>query len=231
MKRLFVVLLAVSMMSLGANAQLSNLFNRLTGKSSQTTTTTTSTESTSSSSQGGTLESILGMATSILGNVTTSSYDLTGKWTYKGCAIALTSSNTLSQLAGQAAEGTVESKVDEYLAKVGIKSGVITFTFNSDGSFSATMLKIPFNGTWTYDNSTSAVTLKFGKTLQWLSMTGIIKSTLSGETKILFTADKFLAFVKNLLSSAKVSSSTTVSTLTSLLDSYEGLYIGFKLAR
>lgn len=231
MKKSLVILLTISMVSFGANAQLSNLLKGLTGQSSTSTEQSSTSTSSSSSEESSTLSSILSMATSILGNVTTSNYDFTGTWTYKGAAIALTSSNTLSQLAGSAAESTVEAKVDEYLSKVGIKSGALTFTFNADSTFSFTLLKIPFQGTWSYDKSTSAINLKFGKTMKWLSMTGIIKTTISGETKLLFTADKFLAFVKNLLEKANVSGSTAISTVTTLLNSYDGLYVGFKLAK
>ncbi|MBO7640937.1 MAG: DUF4923 family protein, partial [Bacteroidales bacterium] len=69
--------------------------------------------------------------------------DLPGNWTYTGSAIKLGSDNVLSTVAGAAASGTIESKVNSYLEKVGITAGSMQFTFNEDLTFSCTVKGIP----------------------------------------------------------------------------------------
>ena len=62
--------------------------------------------------------------------------DLTrGTLTYTGAAVELVSDNALSNVAGKAAAGTVEAKVNAELEKAGIKAGVIAFEFAEDNTF------------------------------------------------------------------------------------------------
>lgn len=158
-----------------------------------------------------------------------SSVSLPGSWSYTGAAVSVTSDNTLSNLAGSAVTSGIESKVDSYLQKVGIKEGSVTFTFNDDKSFSSTMFGIPLSGTWQVADDSQKVTLQYGKTLKYLSMTGTLSKTTSG-CEMLFDADRFMTLIKSALSLAGKSSSS-VSSLTSLTKSYSGMKLGYALKK
>ena len=73
------------------------------------------------------------------------------------------------------------------------------------------------------------MTLNFGKSFNFLNMTGTLEST-SGGARMLFTADKAMAFIKKLASVAGQSSSQ-VSSISKLADGYDHYRIGFKLTK
>lgn len=157
------------------------------------------------------------------------SVSLPGSWTYTGAAVSLTGENVLSNVAGSAATSEMEEKIDDYLQKIGIKSGSVSFTFNEDKSFTCTIFGMPLNGTWQINDEAKKVTLQYGKVMKYLSMTGTLTQTTDG-CEMLFDADRFLAFVKTALSYAGKSSSTA-NTVSSLTSSYKGMKLGYKLAR
>ena len=61
-----------------------------------------------------------------------STADMTGTWSYTGSAIEFESDNLLQKAGGAVAATAAEKKLDEQLAKVGIKAGQMSFTFNAD---------------------------------------------------------------------------------------------------
>ena len=58
-----------------------------------------------------------------------STADMTGTWSYTGSAIEFESDNLLQKAGGAVAATAAEKKLDEQLAKVGIKAGQMSFTF------------------------------------------------------------------------------------------------------
>ena len=154
---------------------------------------------------------------------------LPGNWTYTGSAISLGSDNTLSNLAGNAVSAGAESKVDNYLTKFGIKAGALKFTFNEDLTFTCTALGVPVNGTWRTSDDNKTVTLKFGKTLKFLSMTGTLENTLEG-CQMLFEGNRFLSFIKTIMTYVGKQNST-VGAVSSLAGNYDKMKIGFKLKK
>ena len=154
---------------------------------------------------------------------------LPGNWSYTGAAISVSGENALSNVAGSAVTSGIESKADQYLQKIGIKPGSVTYTFNEDKTFSCTIFGIPLSGTWQINDEAQKVTLQYGKVMKYLSMTGTLTRTSEG-CEMLFDADRFLTFIKSALSFAG-KSSTAASSLGSLTSSYKGMKMGFKLAR
>lgn len=168
----------------------------------------------------------------LAGTVYSAPISLNGAYTYNGIAISATSSEggVVANLAGTAVTSGLESKADEYLAKVGIKPGAMTFTFNSsDNSFVLNCGPLALPGTYKVGEGEKTVTLTFGKTMQFLCMTGTLESSLSG-AKMLFTADKLMALVKKIASQLGEKSSQ-LKSITALADGYDNFRIGFKLAK
>ena len=169
-------------------------------------------------------------ASSVLNGVTaaTTTLDLTANtWTYTGIGVALESESALSNIAGNAATGAIESKIDQELEKVGIKSGAITFAFAADNTFAMTIKGKTINGTYTLDGS--AITLNFGKTLKSVKMAGTVTATTAG-CKMVFPAKKFLTFLKSALTVIG-SKNSTASTIGTLLNNYESMQLGFQLSK
>ena len=138
---------------------------------------------------GGSGSGLTGVINSLAGVVYSAPISLDGTYAYSGVAVSVTSSEggLVSNLAGSAVTSGIEAKVDEKLAKWGIKPGMMTITFNNaDGSFVWNIGKIALPGTYKVGDAEKTVTLTFGKTMQFFSMTGTLESGLT-EAKMLFT--------------------------------------------
>ena len=179
MKKVISILALAAAFTVSANAQsmLGEVLSGLGG---------TSTGSTSGSSVASTIGNIV---SGLAGTVYSAPVSLNGTYTYNGVAVSATSSEggILANLAGTAVTSGIESKADEYLAKVGIKPGAMTWTFNSaDNTFTLNVLGLSLPGTYKVGDGEKTVNLTFGKTMKYLSMTGTLESTPTG-AKMLFT--------------------------------------------
>lgn len=150
--------------------------------------------------------------------------DMTGTWTYSGSAIEFESDNLLQKAGGAAAAAVAEKKLDEQLAKVGIKDGQVSFTFNADSTFTSTVGKRTMTGTYSYDATDKVVHLRYFKLL---NMNAKVNCT-STNMDLLFNSDKLLKLISFISSK---SSSTTLKTISSLADSYDGMMLGFALKK
>ena len=152
------------------------------------------------------------------------SIDMTGTWTYTGSSIEFKSDNFLKKAGGAAAASLAENKLDEQLAKIGIKDGQLSFTFNADSTFTSTIGKRSMQGTYSYDAATNQVQLKY---LRLLNMNAKVNCT-SNSMELLFNSDKLLKLITFLSSK---SSNTTLKTISSLADSYDGMMLGLELKK
>lgn len=150
--------------------------------------------------------------------------DMTGTWSFTGSAIEFESDNLLQKAGGAVAATAAEKKLDEQLAKVGIKAGQMTFTFNADSTFSAKLGQKNMKGSYSYNTSTHKVNLKFAKLI---GMNAKMNCT-SGNMDLLFESDKLLKLITFLSSK---SSNATLKSIGSLANSYDGMMLGFSLQK
>ena len=119
----------------------------------------------------------------------------------------------------------VEEKINASLTKLGLTGDQISFTFNADNTYSATIKGRLVQGTYALDVENNKITLTYlnglGTITPQISKTG---NTLS----LLYDADKLLIF---LTSVASVSNNSTLTTLNALLKSYDGMLIGMELQK
>ena len=214
MKRTFTILALALGVSFSASAQsaLGGLLSNLAGTG------------------GG--NSLTGIVNSLAGVVYSAPISLNGTYSYNGVAVSVTSSEggVLQNLAGSAVTSGIEGKIDEKLAKWGIKPGMMTITFNNeDNTFVWNIGKIALPGTYKVGDAEKTVTLTFAKTMQFFSMTGTLESGLT-EAKMLFTANKTAGFLKKVINQLGQSSSE-VASIAKLADGYDNYKIGFKLAK
>ena len=117
-----------------------------------------------------------------------STADMTGTWSYTGSAIEFESDNLLQKAGGAVAATAAEKKLDEQLAKVGIKAGQMSFTFNADSTFSAKVGQKSMKGSYSYNASTQKVNLKFAKLIGMNAKVNATSTTMD----LLFESDKLL---------------------------------------
>ena len=154
----------------------------------------------------------------------TETVDMTGTWRYTGSAIEFESENLLKKAGGTVAASAAEQKQDEQLAKVGIKEGQLSFTFNADSTFVSTLGKRKLNGTYSYDAGTQMLHLRY---MKLIPMNAKVNYTTQ-QMDLLFEADKLLKLITFLSSK---SSSATLKAISSLADSYDGMMLGYELKR
>ena len=213
MKKIITVLALTAAISVSAGAQ--SILGGLLGGNS-----------------GSAASTVGNILSNIAGTVYSAPVSLNGTYSYNGVAVSATSSEggVLANLAGTAVTSGIEAKADEYLAKVGVKPGALTWTFNSsDNSFTLNVLGLSLPGTYKVGDGEKTVTLTFGKSMQYLSMTGTLESSGTG-AKMLFTSNKAMTLIKKIVSMAGQASSQ-VAGIAKLADGYDNYRIGFKLAK
>lgn len=201
----------------GASAQidLGGLLGGMLGGSS----------SSSSNSSGSSTNDLISGLTSIFSSKKQASEkSIVGTWVYAEPAIVLKSDNILSNVAAKVAAGKIEDKLAGVLSKYGIKEGMLSITFNEDGTFTENIGKKTIKGKWTVKDS--KLNLTFG-TLK--SKTIPITTQLEG-SQLLFVTDasKLLDFVKNISSK---SSNSNIKTITKLMDNVTGMQAGLTMKK
>lgn len=172
-----------------------------------------------------------GVATNLIDTITGGyRVSLPGTWTYRGTAVSLEGENALSTVSGAATAAKVEKQIDGYLSKIGIKPGAAQFTFNQDGTFTTTVSKLPLNGTWVMSEDGREVTLAFGGLITLATLKGSVAGSASGGCVFLFEGNKFLSFLKTLVTLSGNRQSYTQS-INELMTEYSDMQVGFRLAR
>lgn len=211
---IFALLATLSVGTVNAQSFLSNILGKITGSSSSETSSTQNLVS-----------NVLG---TLLGNsVTLSKSTIQGTWNYKGASCVLESDNALAQVGGSVATSKIEEKANSYLAKVGVKEGKCSFTFEENDTCTFKMGNRELKGKYTLDGE--------NKTIQFSFLYGRFTATANvaynvSTLSIVFKADKMLGLVQK-VAPAAASYSTTIATLATLLENYKGMMLGMKLEK
>lgn len=179
---------------------------------------------TGSSSTGSSI--INGILNKVIGSATFSQADLcahTWKYCKPGCAF--TSENLLAKAGGEIAASKIEEDLSKYYSKFGFSKSNTYFTFKTDGTFAAKIDGKSWNGTYTFDEKTHAIQLKG----LLLSASGFATRTANG-ISLLFEQKKLLTLVKT-LSKLNLTGSTTMSAVSSIVDNYDGVRVGFEMTK
>ena len=179
--------------------------------------------------QGGILSGIDG--TRILGNVLgsvlglnkISQENLVGTWKYSGPGCAFTSDNLLAQAGGEVASQKIKSTLLNYYNSAGISSSNTYFTFGKDNTFTAKVAGKTVSGNYAYDPNTGQMTIK---TLLF-TINAYITASSSG-ISLLFESQKLLTILQTI---GGMSGNATLATIGELSRNYDGVRLGFDLAR
>lgn len=181
------------------------------------------------SAQSGLLGALKGVATELIDEATggqATALVLPGVWNYNTPAIRLQGSDTLSDALAGVAVSSFEQKLKQIYDKVGIKQGSCSFTFDTGDTFSMVVGSRCYNGKYEYNVEDHSLKLTFDTTLIRLgTLTGY--AYINGESMdLVFDCSKFFDFLVKL--GAKLSATNSLSQM---LEKYDGMMIGFTLAR
>lgn len=177
-----------------------------------------------SSSTGSSI--INGILNNVIGSATFSQADLCAHtWKYSKPGCAFTSENLLAKAGGEIAANKIEEDLSKYYNKFGFSNSNTYFAFKTDGTFAAKIDGKSWNGTYTFDEKTHAIQLKG----LLLSASGFVTRTTNG-ISLLFEQKKLLTLVKT-LSKLNLTGSTTMSAVSSIVDNYDGVRVGFEMTK
>lgn len=152
---------------------------------------------------------------------------ITGTWQFSGTAVELESKDILKKAAAKLAVETIEKKLDETIAKIGITPGLFAFTFNEDKSFIVEFKKKEIKGTYTLSDDKKKLTLTFGRFTK-LGTMEVITDLGSKELELMFKADNLLELLGKITSEGN---SDSMKTLSTLVGAYEGINLGLELSK
>lgn len=150
--------------------------------------------------------------------------DIYGQWTSDGSAVCFKGDDLLKKAGGIAAAAALESKINPYYEKLGLNNAVLTI--NADDTFSLKTKRVTLTGTVTAagDGLFNFNFKAFGKVTIGSVPAYVQKSV--NHLDVMFDASK----LKNIISAiAKVSNISIAKTMASMLDSYDGLCLGFSM--
>ena len=207
--------------------------------SSKTATTTKAAEpqeeTTSGSSQnilGGILSGIAGGSGSSVASALSTIFDknkvatadeLVGTWKYTEPAVVFESNNALKNIGGKVASAAIEKKLQSEFSKFGIRKGQMKMTFDKDGNFTQTVGRQTLTGTYTTSGKQFVQTYTTG--FEQLGGT----TQLDGNDLLIdMDVSKLLKYAGSL---GQLTGNSTISSLGSLLGSYDGMEVGLKLEK
>ncbi len=179
-----------------------------------------------SSSGSGLGDALGGIVGGLLSNDKISPESLVGTWNYVAPAVCFKSENFLQKAGGAAVAGTIEGKLEPYYNRFGLNN--LVMTVDKDMNFTMQAGKIKAGGTVTIDNTdvyfnfSALGKISLGKIKTYVTMTG------GKQMSVMFDVTKLITIAKAI---GSVSGSSAISTMTSLLESYDGICAGFKLQK
>lgn len=191
----------------------------------------------SGNGSGSVLGNVLGGDTgSILGNLLEGVFsssnitveDMQGTWKSTGPAVCFQSDNFLQKAGGLAAAAAIETKIKPYYEKYGLNNAVMTIDAN--GNFTLTASKITLKGNIKQKNGADKGVFDFNFTvlgkIQLGSVTTYVQKT-SNSMDVMFDATKLKSILSKLTQYLSID---ILKSMGSILDSYEGLCVGFKMS-
>ena len=150
--------------------------------------------------------------------------DLVGNYQAQGPAVTFKSENLLQKAGGIAGAATIESKLNPYYEQYGLNG--MTLSVDQDANFTMKIKSLSLKGTitkndsdGTFDFNFNVMGMKLGKFTAYIEKSG---STL----KLMFDATKLKSFISSV---ANLTGNSMAKTVGSLLDSYDGACIGWRM--
>lgn len=201
---------------------LGSLLNQL-GGSATSSATSSDNSSAVSSAIGSLLSGVLNL------NKELTVADLQGTWAYSAPSCKFQSENLLKKAGGAVVASQLSSKLDTYYQKLGFTSSRYSYTFDSEGSFTMNYGKLPLKGSVSKSEKADYFQFEFVKLGSYALATTPAYIEISGNTmQLLYEADKFIALFRSLAGTLGIS---TLDSIFSLLDGYDGVLIGFELTK
>lgn len=169
-------------------------------------------------------KSILGdVLQQTVGGQTLSEQAVIGQWQYASPYCRLESDDLLAKAGGQVAASQVESRLESVYRALGMEQFSCSFAAEGKCSFGYKGKEVA--GTYTLDTDSGMMTITLSKTPATIRA----QVSVSGNTlSMAFEADRLISALKSLTDLA-AGISSQAELIGSLVESYDGLWLGFEL--
>ena len=149
---------------------------------------------------------------------------ISGQWTYNAPSVDVSGKNLLAGIGKPLAKGKLKKKLKNAYKKIGLDKTHPTFVFNEDGTCSMKILGASVKGTYNYNPTTEKISFKW----HGVPMSANLKRDGKKKLHLTFDSDKLLKLISLL---GRFSDSSTIKALSTLLDNYEDVMVGFELQK
>lgn len=222
MKRIFLIIIlgATLLAANAAPADVRGILGALRGNKSGTDTTATT----------GGASNPLGALGDFLNNTLANNRfqieDLRGTWKYESPAVSFQSDNVLQHIGGAAGATALENQIEPYYNRLGFNRSSLEVDSLDNFTLKLGVLHLKGKVEKTDDDRLQFNFNAFGR-IPLGSMTA--NATKAGNTlNITFDASRFVTILTKVGSALNL---RTLNALTAVLNSYDGLYVGFKMKR
>ncbi len=180
-----------------------------------------------------------GSTSSSLGNVlgnllSTDKIDIKsmeGVWNYSAPAVSFKSDNVLKKAGGAAASTAICDKLAPMYQKAGLNNLVLTI--NADSTFTMKVKKLTLKGSIqnvTDKNSKANFVFNFkvGGKLKVGKMDTYVVKSATGSMSVMFDVSKLIKLIETV---STVTNNSTIKSVSSMLNSYDGLCAGFEMKK
>ena len=174
------------------------------------------------------LDALSGIVSSLTSTSKFDIADIAGTWSYQSPAVSFKSDDALSKIGGVAAATALENKLAGYYNTAGLNTLVLTV--NPDSTFTMKIKAINLSGNITKDDEKGNLTFHFsafGK-INIGAVSAIAEKSATNTLTLTFDVSRVISILDKVGSAVKIQS---ITTITSLLKSYDGLYAGARLKK
>ena len=149
---------------------------------------------------------------------------ISGTWKYNGPSVGVSGKNLLAGVAKPIAKSKLKKKLKKAFKKIGLDKVRPEFSFNPDGSCSIGVMGKKLKGNYTYNPDTESISIK------WHGVPLNAKLHRDGKKKLhlTFDADKLLKLISLM---GRFSDNSAIKALSTLLDNYDDVMVGFELKK
>lgn len=149
---------------------------------------------------------------------------LSGEWKYNGPSVGVSGRNLLAGIAKPIAKSKLKKKLNKAFKKIGLEKARPAFSFKPDGTCTMALLGANLKGTYNYNPSQQKVTFKW----HGVPLSASLRPDGKKKLHLTFDADKLLSLISML---GRFSDSSAIKALSTLLDNYEDVMVGFELKK
>ena len=149
---------------------------------------------------------------------------ISGTWKYNGPSVGVSGKNVLAGVAKPFAKSKLKKKLKKAYKKVGLDRVRPEFSFNPDGTCAIGVMGKTLKGSYNYNPDLETISIK------WHGLPLNAKLRRDGKKKLhlTFDADKLLSLISFM---GRFSDNSAIKALSTLLDNYEDVMVGFELKK